>query len=134
MASRPYAATFQIAHLSDHALASMLDALFSIDCEQVANPKLPLIYFSGVKYFDPGNRDDPWCDAYSTYHAGEGDCEDLACWRAAELRVRFGIAATPCFVRRTYPDGKQKIHIFVKLPGGRYEDPSRILGMTRGGA
>ena len=57
------------------------------------------------------------------------NCEDLACWRAAELRVRYNIAARPSFLWRRKPTGSYLYHIQVKHPDGRTEDPSRRLGM-----
>jgi hypothetical protein len=57
------------------------------------------------------------------------NCEDLACWRAAELRVRYGIQAEPTFIWKLRPNGGYLYHILVKLPDGRIEDPSRTLGM-----
>lgn len=57
------------------------------------------------------------------------NCEDLACWRAAEYRVRYGINAIPTFIWKVRPNGGHLYHILVKLPDGRIEDPSRALGM-----
>ena len=57
------------------------------------------------------------------------NCEDLACWRAAELRVRYGIAAEPTFIWKVRPGGGYLYHIQVLYPDGRIEDPSRRLGM-----
>ncbi len=57
------------------------------------------------------------------------NCEDLACWRAAELRVRHGIKAQPTFTWKQRPNGGYLYHIQVQLPDGRKEDPSRVLGM-----
>jgi hypothetical protein len=57
------------------------------------------------------------------------NCEDLACWRVAELRTRFGIDARPTFTSQVRPDGSHLYHILVRLPDGRIEDPSRRLGM-----
>lgn len=57
------------------------------------------------------------------------NCEDLACWRAAELRVRYGVLAEPTFIWKLRPKGGYLYHILVKLPDGRIEDPSRTLGM-----
>ena len=123
-----YSALFELARLTDHALGTLLDALTIIDAQQLREFNIPLLYQSGVRYSHDG-RDDPWRDALSTFAAMDGDCEDFACWRAAELQVRFGIQAWPCFVRKQLAGGKQMIHVFVRLPGGRFEDPSRILGM-----
>jgi hypothetical protein len=57
------------------------------------------------------------------------NCEDLACWRAAELNVRHGVAAAPTFVWRKRPNGAYLYHIQTIHPDGRVEDPSRALGM-----
>lgn len=55
----------------------------------------------------------------------EGDCEDLSAARAGELRAR-GVAGARAVIRRITPT---MTHAFVALPGDRYEDPSRRLGM-----
>jgi hypothetical protein len=64
------------------------------------------------------------------------NCEDLACWRAAELNVRHGIKAYPTFVWRRRPNGSYLYHIItarpdMARPGQEIptEDPSRHLGM-----
>lgn len=57
------------------------------------------------------------------------NCEDLACWRVAELNVRQGIAAVPIFGFRTLSNGDVVYHIRVQYPNGQIEDPSRLLGM-----
>jgi len=56
------------------------------------------------------------------------NCEELACWRAAELQIR-GLGARAGFTKQTQPDGTMLYHIVVLLPDGRTEDPSRQLGM-----
>lgn len=61
---------------------------------------------------------------------GEGDCEDLASWRVAELRVKYRRNDVQVFRRRReLPNGIQLFHILVRYQDGRLEDPSRILGM-----
>jgi hypothetical protein len=57
------------------------------------------------------------------------NCEDLACWRAAELRVRHDVQAEPTFIWKLRANGGYLYHILVKYPDGRIEDPSRTLGM-----
>lgn len=105
---------------------------------------------------------EPWAPAYEDFaNAGQvlqrgwGDCDDLAPYRCAELRVlgdpRFGIA--PCRIVRgkcvahapkvfsgelrpscadvriyTRPDSGV-FHCEVRRPDGVIEDPSRLLGM-----
>lgn len=56
------------------------------------------------------------------------NCEDLACWRTAELR-ESGIKAKPFAKWRLKPDGSYAYHALTLLPDGRLEDPSLVLGM-----
>ncbi len=65
---------------------------------------------------------------------GGGDCDNVACWRAAELR-QAGIRARPYMTSRIRPDGGTTYHALVlwpPIPGANYvtsEDPSLLLGM-----
>jgi transglutaminase-like putative cysteine protease len=88
-----------------------------------AGRPLPPLYAAGVRYM----RSDPrehWQTPVETLSRGGGDCEDLAMWRAAELRV----SGEPARVvwRRT---GPRVLHAVVRRGDGRIEDPSRALGM-----
>jgi len=116
--------------LSHKVLTVMLAALTKVDMEYLrAHPEVPPLYKSGVRYEEepPGQED--WQDIPTTLKLKVGDCEDLACWRAAELQVRHGIKAMPIFIWKVRPSGGYLYHIQVKLPDGRVEDPSRALGM-----
>lgn len=65
---------------------------------------------------------------------GAGDCDNLACWRVAELR-QAGIKARPYMTNRQRPDGGITYHALVLWPpfgSVNYEtteDPSLLLGM-----
>lgn len=59
---------------------------------------------------------------------GGGDCDNLACWRAAELR-QAGIPARPALIWRERPDGGTTYHVIVLHPDKTVEDPSLLLGM-----
>lgn len=61
---------------------------------------------------------------------GSVDCDNLACWRAAELR-NAGVKASPYITWRERPDGTT-YHALVRWPDGTSECPSLLLGM--GGA
>lgn len=116
--------------LSRRTLGIMLDCLFEIDRLYLrTHPKTPLIYRSGVRYMEepPGQED--WQDVPTCLRMGIADCEDVSCWRAAELNERFGIAARPFFRESRRPDGGYLYHVVVRYPDGRIEDPSKILGM-----
>jgi hypothetical protein len=63
------------------------------------------------------------------------DCDNLATWRAAELR-QAGIPADPYIKWRTRLDGGNTYHVLVRwpfavdsAPDGFLEDPSLLLGM-----
>lgn len=116
--------------ISHKALQTLLMALMYIDMLEIQDdPTTPLLFKSGVKYMEePPGRED-WQDVRTTLAMQWGDCEDLACWRAAELRVRYGIEAKPCFTWKLRENGGYLYHIQVLLPDGRIEDPSRTLGM-----
>lgn len=121
--------------LSRKTLDVMLDALLKVDILYLReNPNTPPIYQATtrgmrVRYMEepPGQED--WQDIPTFLCMGIGDCEDAACWRAAELQVKHGIAARPIFKEQQKPDGGMLYHILVRYPDGRIEDPSRILGM-----
>lgn len=116
--------------LSHATLDVMLEMLVKIDSLYLLyHPETPRLYQSGVRYMEepPGQED--WQDIPTTISMGIGDCEDFACWRAAELNVRDGIPARAVFQEQRRKDGGYLFHILVQHPNGQIEDPSRILGM-----
>lgn len=130
----------------DHGIATLnalLRALCIINADILKrNPMMPLIYQSGARYMrDPLIRyqhdqncqwrmSETWKDCAQVLSDGVGDCEDLACWRAAELRIRFEKNARVTWRRRVVR-GVQVFHILVVHPDGSIEDPSLRLGMGR---
>jgi hypothetical protein len=116
--------------LSHQALGILLRALYLIDCLYLkAHPEVPPLYESGVRYEEEPIGQEDWQDIPTSLKLGVADCEDLACWRAAELTVRHGIQAVPTFTWKVRPNGGYLYHIQVKYPDGSIEDPSRRLGM-----
>lgn len=115
---------------SHKALRWLLLSLMQIDVDFLrAHPEAPNLYDAGVRYQEePPGRED-WQDIPTTIQLKNGDCEDLSCWRAAELRVRHNIQAEPTFIWKLRKGGGYLYHIQVKYPDGRIEDPSRRLGM-----
>lgn len=102
------------------------------------HPETPLLYEAGVTYKPERRREDgshvseygeEWQTIPWVLYRGYGDCEDLGAWRAAELRVRYGIPANPYIKIRRMPDGYWRAHVVVRWPDGRIEDPSAKLGM-----
>lgn len=124
---------------SQTVLLHLMEALAQLNEGHLAQMRYPLLYESGVRY--RRERGENWRDIPTLLELGEGDCEDLACWRIAELR-HGGHYAFPyvAFQRR---DGTYRYHALVQrfarhdpstghFYGQHIEDPSRVLGM--GGA
>jgi hypothetical protein len=112
------------------ALRRLLDCLTGINSDYLrAHPETPWLYQSGVRYVTEPPGEELWLDIPHCLETGGVDCEDLACWRAAEIQVRHGIGAWADYDKTHRPDGSYLWHVFVKLPNGRKEDPSRVLGM-----
>lgn len=88
--------------------------------------ELPPLYESGVRYRrEPRGREwwETACDLVGVASGRSGDCEDLACYRAAELRVYEDEMA----IVRVVPTGRGTFHAIVQRENGEMEDPSRIL-------
>src|SRR5262245_14570509 len=105
--------------ISHRAIVHMTRALTAIDRDELeAGDKnrpgmpLPAVYQSGVKYLEETQKklecprcrthialevEDDWQDAYTCLERGIADCEDLACWRAAELQLQ-GVQAEVAYV------------------------------------
>jgi len=125
---------------SQAALRAGVMGLMLIDCVWLRTyPQTPRLYASGCIYKPERRRIDvagnileygeTWQSIPWVLHRGYGDCEDLGAWRAAELRVKNGIAATPDVRVRRLPSGSWRAHVVVKYPDGSIEDPSAKLGM-----
>jgi hypothetical protein len=56
------------------------------------------------------------------------NCDNVASWRAAELR-ELGVNAKPYITWRQRPDGGYTYHVVTRYPDGTIEDPSLLLGM-----
>jgi hypothetical protein len=97
-----------------------------------AYDNIPPLYQSGVVY-KPERGAENWQDIPTLLKNRFGDCEDLSCYRCAELQ-HMGIAARPYIKWRDTSDnaGGTTYHAVVHLPNGLVEDPSAALGM--GGA
>lgn len=89
------------------------------------HPSTPELLKSGVRYMAQPPGVERFKPIPLVLAQGAGDCDQLAPWRAAELRVRQGVKAMP-EVRQM---GPALYHVFVRLPNGRAEDVSAHLGM-----
>lgn len=126
--------TFDIAGVPPATVTALLAPLLTIDCAYLrAHPATPRLYSSGVRYRRERWGREVWRDVSKTLAAGDGDCEDLAAWRCAELRI-FDRRDARLLLRWKVKDGRPLYHVLVALVdrGGSVvtvEDPSRRLGM-----
>jgi hypothetical protein len=131
--------TFQLGRPLVPAVNRALRLLVAQDVEYLRrHPGTPDLYRSGVRYqMEPLGREE-WLTIPDVLARGVGDCEDLAAWRAAELRAKgygdafaFGVEAGVL----THPTAGRVavVHVLVSRDGScdpsQVEDPSAELGM-----
>jgi hypothetical protein len=124
---------------SQESLTMFLEALKFTSKRQLqlqrkmAGKALPPLYMSGIYYQREPDGREWWQDALTNFKLGEGDCEDLATHRAAELVVYFKRPAKPFVTFRRDEEGRYHYHVIVMCQDDRgkwrLEDPSRKLGM-----
>ena len=101
-----------------------LEGLVLVDEQLIREKNLPPLYESGARYRVTGSRE--WRFADQIASEGWGDCEGLAPYRTAELRIS---GEDPGARVATYRTGPTKFHAVVERSTGQIEDPSAILGM-----
>lgn len=120
---------------SKTALKLLLMTLVAIDLDYLkTHPLTPPLYQAGVKYMrEPPGRE-WWQDIPTTLKLRNGDCEDLAAWRTAEL-LHMGADAKIVLRERRMIEGNKEMlrfHIIVYRPDtNAFEDPSLFLGMGK---
>lgn len=112
--------------LSYAGFDAALAGLQGIAEEEIAQGYIPPLYESGVRYQREPLGAEHWLAPSGVLGRGAGDCEDLAAWRAAELRVTGEDPNAQAVVVRT---GPRTWHAVVAREDGAYEDPSAMLGM-----
>lgn len=116
--------------LLDYALGLNTEiAISQLDRCGGAMPPLADLIRQGVVRYEPEPPGLERFDPPSVVLArGWGDCDDLSCWRAGELRYTGEDPGAHAFV---YPSGYKKWHAIVGRSDGREEDPSLLAGMGR---
>ncbi|MDI3285162.1 hypothetical protein [Polyangium sp. 15x6] len=135
---------------SHETLQLYLDTLVRANCIIMARRQLPLLYASGARYEAEPRGQENWQDALRVLARKRADCEDLASYRAAELRTRFGVSQARaiftfwqspqtleqryhCLVRYPMPPtgSRPYVHPSARVVDGNLleEDPSKVLGM-----
>lgn len=128
-------------------LVILIDAFVEISVDWLSDyaNNVPRFYAAGLRYIPErypkrGERVLPsswvgeiWQDYAVTLKRHGGDCEDLVIGRLADLQFFDDIPVTPnvsgVYHRDNRGQWKHTVHIRVRYPSGRLEDPSRILGM-----
>lgn len=105
-------------------LEALLEGLVRLNLTQLRRGMVPPLYQSGVRYQREKRGREDWQTAAEAYARKHADCEDLAAWRAADLRLA-GIRARAV----VYQAGPGLKHVIVQYPDGTREDPSKRLGM-----
>lgn len=113
---------------SEKGLLWLLEALVNINRAELRDNDFPPLYRAGIRYLREPKGREIWKDVAKTFQSGHGDCEDLACWRVAELRNN-GKRAQPYIRYRIAPGGMLVYHVMVLRANGKLEDPSKVLGM-----
>lgn len=111
---------------SRRAILWLMESLVQINKAYIELNNVPKLYDTDVIY-QPETGEE-WKDVYNILKDGFGDCEDLSCWRTAELRAA-GINARP-YIKWRKQDGRWIYHALVWTPGDKIEDPSLALGMS----
>lgn len=117
---------------SSKILLWLMEALVQINILWLGeHPGTRSLYKSHVVYKGEDNEEN-WQDIPTILRTGNGDCEDLACYRCAELRYA-GINAHP-FVRwrKRAADNSYIYHALVRWPSGDIEDAAMAMGMRNG--
>lgn len=115
---------------SHRCLLWLLECLVNVNREYLKlYPATPDLYKANVRYTREKGTED-WSSIKVGLRTLKMDCEDLGCWRVAELRERHREFARP-FVKFKNVEGFMHYHIQVERANGTIEDPSRILGMNR---
>lgn len=105
--------------------AAALEGLVQVnDRILAANPGMPTVYGSGAVWRNIPH--DTWRRSDQIAIEGWGDCEGLASWRAAELRVT---GEDPGARVGVYHTGPKRYHAIVLRGDDTIEDPSTALGM-----
>lgn len=101
-----------------------IEGLVRINEVLMMQHQYPALYTAGVHYQRESR--DIWRNAMEIVQSGWGDCEDLAAYRVAELRVTGEDPRASILV---YKSGAHKYHTVVRHGDNSIEDPSTILGM-----
>lgn len=111
---------------SPEVLEAFLEGMTALNTAIIRTENLPSVY-DVARYQREARGHEEWWHAGIVKRKGIGDCEDLAAYRAAELRVFEGEPARVAVIRT----GRRTLHAVVERADGSIEDVARALGMGR---
>ena len=101
--------------------AKAAEGLVAVNMALIQRLRLPPLYSSHIVYRPEVTE--RWENAQTLNKRGYGDCEDLAAYRVAELRLN-GEHTAKVFI---YRSGQRRWHAVVKRAKGQIEDPTKII-------
>lgn len=111
-------------------IKAILDATVWVDLIYLRLHNVPALYQSGVRYQEePAGQVESFDTIPAIIARGWGDCDDLAPWRVAELRLHGEKAKIRIQWKWNARMRTKMFHIVVRREDGTIEDPSAILGM-----
>jgi hypothetical protein len=121
---------------SEEVFYDLLELLTRQNIRVMQCGNIPPLYLSGVRWKEQprrGNIFETFKTIPSILKKGVADCDQLAPWRMAEIRMS-GEPARFWLPRFDRPQGPlYHVLILRPFPGGWYvEDPSQVLGMPTG--
>lgn len=99
------------------------------DTQKGKGTPVPPLYASGVYYKEDPPGQENWKDCYACLKDGHADCDRLAAWRTAELRVA-GIEAEPVLKWQWVPR-EMMFAIYGKDKNGVYNHDRAIRVVTQ---
>lgn len=120
-------------HVSAPILDAALEATTRLDQSLLKSGELEPFDMAapGVRWRPEPPGDEHFDHGLMVQGRGWGDCDDLAPWHAASLRVTGKDRGAKAFVK---PSGPGRWHALVRRSDGRIEDPSLAAGMPGRGA
>lgn len=114
-----------------HAVRGILEQVAAINHYYLMMHQAPPLYESGVRYREePPGTTEEFATIPVILARGHGDCDDLAPYRVAELRMLGEHAQIRLQWKKSRVTGKRMYHVVVRRADGRIEDPSKLLGMN----
>lgn len=118
-------------HVTKPVLDSALESVTRLNEQMIRNGQLPLLSDALRQNLfrwkpEPKGSGEHFDHGQKVLARGWGDCDDLAPWHAASLRVTQGDRGAKAVVRRS---GPKMWHAIVNRSNGEVDDPSRWAGM-----